>query len=313
MKGIFIALISLLSFTGFGQPTLLVDKTLVKIGDQVKATIRMDLSDGKEWTNINDVWPDSLTGAEVLSGPILYSQNPRFYEATWVVAIFDTGWVKLPRLPVVIKSQGQTDTLYTNDVPINVLKVEPDSLGLADLKEIYFEPFSPGYYKKYIPHILFFLLLIGGLIYWLRQGKSKQIVDEPTPIPLLPHEWALNALDELAAKKLWQHGEVKEHYSELTSILREYLERRYDIHAKEQTSDEILEQLHHLQLKPELLADTEELISIADLIKFAKADPGMNIHTAAIERVRSFVLETLPQVQSEVEESPKETEEDGVE
>ncbi|HEY3384901.1 MAG TPA: hypothetical protein VGK46_00235 [Saprospiraceae bacterium] len=313
MKGILVAILLLASFTGWCQPTLLVDKTLVKIGDQVKATIRTDMTGDKEWININEVWPDSLAGVEVVSRPIIYSQNPRFYEATWMVSIFDTGWVKLPPLPVVIKSQGQTDTLFTNDVPINVLKVEPDSLGLADLKEIYFEPFSPGYYKKYIPHILIFLLLIGGLIYWLREGKSKQLPDEPTPIPVLPHEWALNALDELAAKKLWQRGEVKEHYSELTAIFREYLERRYTIHAKEQTSDEILAQLHQLQLKPELLADTEELISIADLIKFAKADPGMNIHTAAIERVRSFVLETLPQVQSEEEENSKETEEDGVE
>jgi hypothetical protein len=230
-----------------------------------------------------------------------------------MVAIFDTGWVKLPPLPVVIKSKGQTDTLFTNDVPVNVLKVEPDSTGLADLKEIYFEPFSAGYYKKYIPHLLFVLLLIGGLMYWLRKGKSKQIVDEPALIPLLPHEWALNALDELAAKKLWQRGEVKEHYSELTAILREYLERRYSIHAKEQTSVEILEQLHHLQLKPALLADTEELISMADLIKFAKADPGMNIHTAAIERVRSFILETLLKIQAQDEETSKEAAEDGVE
>ena len=313
MKGIFVALISLLSFTGFCQPVLLVDKTAVRIGDQVKATIRMDMSGGKEWVNIKDVWPDSLTGIDVVSGPVVNSQNLLSNEAVWMVAIFDTGWVKLPPLPVVINTRGQMDTFFTNDVPIQVLTVEPDSTGLADLKEIYFEPFSPGYYKKYIPHILIFLLLVGGLIYWLRQGKSKQALPEVIQIPLLPHEWALKALDELALKKLWQRGEVKEHYSELTDILREYLERRYAIHAKEQTSDEILVQLHHLQLKPELLADTEELISIADLIKFAKADPGMNIHTAAIERVRSFILETLPQVQSEVEESQKEIEEDGVE
>ena len=106
----------------------------------------------------------------------------------------------------------------------------------------------------------------------------------------MPHEWAIKALDELAEKKLWQQGEIKEHYTELTAILREYLERRYGIHAMEQTSDEILVQLRHQHLKSEsLLMDTEELISVADLIKFAKADPGMDIHAATIERVRIFV------------------------
>src|SRR6188768_347060 len=145
MKGIFVALISLLSFAGFGQPTMFVDKTLVKIGDQVRATIKTDVTGGREWTNINEVWPDSLTGVEVVSGPIIDSQNPLSFQVSWMVSIFDTGWVKLPPLPVVILSNGKTDTFFTNDVPINVLKVEPDSAGLADLKEIYFEPFSPGY------------------------------------------------------------------------------------------------------------------------------------------------------------------------
>ena len=100
-------------------------------------------------------------------------------------------------------------------------------------------------------------------------------------------------MDRLEEKKLWQKGEVKEHYSILTAILREYLERRYGIKALEQTSDEILQQLSLQNLSPELLTDTEQLLSVADLIKFAKADPGVNLHEAAIERVRRFVKETM--------------------
>jgi len=313
MKGILIVIILNISYLGFSQPYLSVDKVKIRIGDQLKASIRVDLSNGKEWNNLKEVWRDSLAGVEVIGEPEVSSGNPQAYSATWTLAVFDTGIVTIPSMPVIIGSQGKNDTFYTNDVQINVTPVEPDSTGLSGLKEIYFEPFKAGYYYRYIPHAIVILLLIGGMIYWLRQGKSNQPVTEEIIIPLLPHEWAFSALDQLAEKKLWQKGEVKEHYSELTSILREYLERRYAIHAKEQTSDEILAQLRQLQLNPTLLFDTEELISIADLIKFAKADPGMNIHAAAIERIRSFILETIPQVQQAREEAGITTEDDGVE
>lgn len=92
--------------------------------------------------------------------------------------------------------------------------------------------------------------------------------------------------------RLWQKGEVKEHYSLLTGILRGYLERRFKIHALEQTSDEIIAQLSTLHLNEGTLHDTKSLLSIADLIKFAKADPGVDIHEDAIERVKTFIKET---------------------
>ena len=65
------------------------------------------------------------------------------------------------------------------------------------------------------------------------------------------------------------------------------------MNALEQTTDEILQQLSYLQLSDDLITDTEQLLSVADLIKFAKADPGVDIHAATIERVRRFVRETM--------------------
>lgn len=312
MKYVLMVSALLFSFNGFGQPVLTVDRTELRIGDQVKASIRVDINHG-QWINVNNPWPDSLTGIEVVSGPELDESDPSNYSATWTLAVFDTGWVRIPALPVFISSQGKTDTLYTNDVPLKVSVVEPDSTGLVGLKEIYLEPFNPGYYKKYIPHILGFLLLVVLLALWLKQRKSRKVIVEPVQVPLLPHEWALNELGMLEENKLWQRGEVKEHYSKLTAILREYLERRYSIHAMEQTSEEILIQLQRLQLEPALLADTAELLSIADLIKFAKADPGMSIHNVAIQRVRTFVQATIPSIHLTQEENLKSGTEDVLE
>ena len=293
MKGVFVILCMHTILFCHGQTVMTADRTQVLIGDQVKATITTNLSQGKEWRNLENVWPDSIPGMEVVGGPEIDNKNPASARYTWIISVFDTGWVRIPSLPVVIRDGNQLDTFMTNDIPIEVLVVEPDSTGLAGIKDIVKQPFSLWYYRKYWPHILIFIIaLIGAYILWRKSNRKEEPVEEIIPEPL-PHEWALDALSVLEARKLWQQGEVKEHYTLLTGIFREYLERLYGIQAKEQTTDEILHQLSFQQLSQELLTDTRELLSVSDLIKFAKADPGTDIHAATIERVRRFVRETM--------------------
>jgi hypothetical protein len=276
----------------FGQASLSVDRTRIRIGDQLTATIELNSGLGGAWINKKTIWPDSIKGIEIVSGPDTSAANTGGLLASWKLSFFDTGYVRIPRLPVVISHQGRSDTLYTQDIPILVQAVEPDSSGLLAIKDIYVHPFSILYYKHYLPHFLGALLLLTGLWYWWKKRSKKAPPPAYIPPPPAPHEWAYAALDELAEKRLWQSGDVKEHYSLLTGILRGYLERRFGIRALEQTSDEIIAQLQSLNLSRATLADTESLLSVADLIKFAKADPGMDIHAATIERVRTFVKET---------------------
>lgn len=282
-----------LVFISFGQTVLNVDRTSVVIGDQIKATLTTNLADGREWRNVGELWPDSIPGIVVVSGPEIDNKNPASVRYTWNVSVFDTGIVRIPPLMVVIRQGNNLDTTYTIDIPIQVKSIEPDSTGLAGIKDVVKQPFSLVYYKKYLPHLLIVLIILAGLYFWWkRRNKKQDVVEAPKPEPL-PHEWALLALDDLESKRLWQSGEVKEHYTLLTSILREYLERLFSINALEQTTVEILEQLKKQNLSNDLLVDTEELLSVADLIKFAKADPGIDLHAATIERVRRFVRETM--------------------
>jgi hypothetical protein len=290
---------------GYGQAKLTVDRTTIQIGDQVKATIEVNPGRGGAWINKKTIWPDSIKGIEVAGGPDTNVAKAIGIAASWNLSFFDTGYVHIPRLRVAFQHDGRVDTFYTADIPILVLAVEPDSTGLLAIKDIYVHPFSILYYKKFIPHALVALLLIASVVYWWRKRNRKAPPPEFVIPPPAPHEWAYAALDELAAKRLWQSGEVKEHYSLLTGILRGYLERRFSIHALEQTSDEIIAQLQSLNLSMTTLRDTASLLSIADLIKFAKADPGIDLHAAAIERVKTFVKETTMAAFSSAEPETK--------
>lgn len=302
MKSFLVIAILMISVAVCSQTVMTADRTEVKIGDQIKATITTNLSEGREWRNLDKIWPDTISGIEIVSGPVIDDKNPASVRYTWNISVFDTGWVRIPPLPVVIRKGNQLDTNFTTAIPIRVLPVEPDSTGLEDIKDIIEQPFSLGYYKKYLPHLIIVLLLLAALYYWWRKRNRVEEIPEPVIPEPLPHEWAFKALDDLEQRKLWQGGEVKEHYSYLTAILREYLERRYGINALEQTTDEILDQLSYPFLSHDLLRDTGQLLSVADLIKFAKADPGIDIHAETIERVRRFVRETMS-----IEEAPSST------
>ncbi|MEL6140324.1 MAG: hypothetical protein AAFU67_01760, partial [Bacteroidota bacterium] len=126
----------------------------------------------------------------------------------------------------------------------------------------------------------------------------------PPPRPKTPYELALERLNELEGKKLWQAGEVKMYYSELSYILRAYLEDHFKIPALESTTRQIDRALQERkQLNDTQRAELSELLQLSDLVKFAKAEPADDLHQRDLERVRNFVedMATQPDMTKEEE------------
>jgi hypothetical protein len=103
---------------------------------------------------------------------------------------------------------------------------------------------------------------------------------------------ALEQLDTLRLKKLWQNGETKEYYSELTDILRMYIEQQFDIHAAEMTTDEILFNMKPIDINRKVVNKLSDILMIADLVKFAKAFPSPLDNEQVFNHSIDFVQET---------------------
>ena len=87
--------------------------------------------------------------------------------------------------------------------------------------------------------------LIVGIIYIVKRVKAHKPIIELHPEPVIPpDEKALKALETLRRKELWQTGKVKEYYTELTDIVRNYLEEAWGINSTDMTSDETLDAYH---------------------------------------------------------------------
>jgi len=103
---------------------------------------------------------------------------------------------------------------------------------------------------------------------------------------------ALEKLRKLKEKELWQNGQQKEYHSELTYTVREYLENRYGISALESSTHEILGDLKKADFDDGFKDNLTEMLSIADLVKFAKAESTGDINTRIINQAEEFIQAT---------------------
>lgn len=210
------------------------------------------------------------------------------------LVFFDADTLRLPPLPIHLNGKG---TVMTNPLEIAILPTPaPDDLvDMTGIKDIHREPAVWTDYLLWTLAIAGFILLV-ILTLWLvkrAQNKRKQAALSRS-VGLPPHELAWKKLDVLGQKQLWHKGLVKEYCAELTFIIREYLERRYSVPALESTSEEILQHLRKTDFPKTLSPGLQELLSKADLVKFAKATPLETFHQEAMSFARKMISETKP-------------------
>jgi hypothetical protein len=285
-----------------------LDANRILVGDQVRMFIeaQQNSKDGKlQWA----VLPDTFNKLEIVErGKIDTIPNGDIitYKQRLLVTGFDSGVFVIPRFTfTAIPTSGDPYIVQTDSFPILVQTVEVDTTkpfigikGIMTVKSIWTD-----YIWYIVGGLLFVGLAIFVFFYFIKNKKTAIPVAAPPPPVESLQQQALKMLTKLEQKQLWQAGQVKEYYSELTDIVRSYIEARYDVPTLELTTDEIL---HSAKRHGELSRHIELLGSIlylADLAKFAKAEPLPHEHTAAMEHAVQFINVTKPVIT----ETPKES------
>ncbi len=217
---------------------------------------------------------------------------------------FDTGQVQVP--PIALKYARSFDDAnrlkaYTDPIDLYSTTIAVDTT-LA-YKPIVEPIAAPVQMKEVFPWILAVLLLAlaaFGIWYWRRHRKTKvdadgNIVRGPV-IP--PYDKAVGDLETLRQQKLWQSGKVKEYYSSLTDIAREYIEGQFGVNAVEMTTDDILEEIKPLHFSQETYDKLKGTMEVADLVKFAKYSSSNLESENAMNSMTEFVNESYAQYQA---------------
>jgi hypothetical protein len=141
--------------------------------------------------------------------------------------------------------------------------------------------------------VLGILIILAFLFYLKKRKKAEPVFQIRSKIQLLPHELALSEIEKLRLKKLWQAGRTKEYHSELTDILRKYLESGFNIMAIEMTSQEIIDSLRtQNNMHNDSIRKINHILAMADLVKFAKMQPLPVENDMNMENAVAFVLDT---------------------
>lgn len=276
-----------------------IDANKILVGDQVRYFIEAQHNARQsrlQWATI----PDTFNKLEVVErGKIdtLTQGDIVTYKQRLLISGFDSGVFVIPSFVFpVIPNGGTAYTIQTDSFPLLVQTVAVDtSKGFHGIKEIMVVKSTWMDYIWYIIGGLVFIILVTVvIIYFIRNKRTPPPVTTPPPPRETLQETALRLLAALEAKQLWQGNKVKEYYSELTDILRSYIEARFNTQAMELTTDELLQsaRLHHeMSRHTELLS---HILYTADLAKFAKAQPLPHEHTHAMELAIQFVNATKP-------------------
>jgi len=320
-----LSLLCCVSFSLYAQkPTVraTIQPSDILIGEQ--AIINIEVISPKGRDIIFPVYQDTLiTGIEVLTmlPPDTTMTEVMTINQKYVVTSFDSTLYHVPYMQVI----ADLDTLRTNDFGLKVsapqlsdstlaylekLKAhETDSidfvrLNISDIKPIQKPEFVWQDFLEYIYIPLLILLIvaiIAAAIYFLLRKKKKGYYFTPKVI-LPPHVVALEGLDKLKASKLWQKGMEKEYYTELTDILREYIDRRFNIDAPEMISDDIISAVHLATDTKSATDGLSQILSLADLVKFAKYTPFADENDLSLVNAYLFVNQTKKEERLSLEE-----------
>ena len=218
---------------------------------------------------------------------------------------FDSGVYKIPAIPIEYLINGQTQRTRTNPLQLIVTTIPvavTDSTDIEPIKEILREPIGIEEIYPYVLGALGLALILMAVLYFVRRkNRPKEIITPPTPI-FKAHEIAQQKLEQLKAADLLARLAFKEYQSELTFILREYLENRYDIAALESTTGEIVRALKKAGFPDNWQTRLKDMLQKADMVKFAKADYPIRFHEDALQAVATFVEETKEKEEEILEE-----------
>lgn len=230
---------------------------------------------------------------------------------------FNAGQYDFGNFPVLYLDKNTNVELNSADSLMLVVQMPEFDETLEDIHDIKSPEETPLLFLEIAGYLFFAIMLawlLTGLVVLIRHllTKHKSPKDKEMALPVIPpHIVAIGKLEKLYFRKLWQNGNYKQYYTELTDILREYLDGRYGITAMEMTSDEIITAAVALGLDDKKFTAIESLLKTSDLVKFAKYAPDADDNERYYDKVYYFVEDTkyVPVEEAEevaTEESPAE-------
>lgn len=270
----------IISLIGYSQVTSSIDSTAIKIGAELfyKIHVKTDSTTLVVFSEEQTFQPLEM----INSYSIDTTKKEGYYQLTKTYGLtqFDSGVYTIPKQKIRIgENIFFTDSLQ---VQVNPVVVDTSKQKLFDIKPLIEVDKKPSKIWRTLGFILLALLGIGGVLYWFIWRK-KPMSEAEKIAALKPYERAKLALEKLDEERYFENEEIKTYYSDLTLILRQYLDEKVYEQSLESTTDELifrlktLEAANQIKLSKETIQNIETILKRADLVKFAKSKPDYQL------------------------------------
>ena len=276
-----------------------LDSTTLFIGDQTDLHLRA-IGEAGEQVTMPVLDKELIPGVEIVDRTIVDTLSLKDgrvqYDQYLTVTSFEDSLFYIAPLPFV----NGDDTVWSDGLTLNVVQpfeMDTTDMAITDIKGVYKAPvWWWGIFRWVLLAVLLAGVGVAGyyLITYLQRRKLEEAGNEVVTEPLRPaEEVALEKLDAIKEKKIWQQGQVKEYYTQLTDVVREYIARRFEVSSVEQTSDETLRDIRPLlSERKDLYDQLRKMLTLADLVKFAKWSTTPDENELSLRNAYTFVKET---------------------
>lgn len=282
----FIILLGILALhqSVLGQAIATLGADTIALGDQTTLSIRNAL---------NYPSADMLTTGGIVAVSQTFDTSSRTQHT--VLTSFEPGE------HIIRLGPDDSLTLFVTDVDIDTATAE-----LRDIAPIQRVPYT---FWEIFRWVLLALALaaLGFGLWWLFSHRTsiKEVLTPSVPVDTrTPYQRAMDNLETLRRKQLWQSGKTKEYHTELTDIVRLFIEEAVGIRATDMTSDETIDAVGGQW--PSACDLLRSIFTTADLVKFAKSEPLPYEHDRSMSEASQFIETMWQQVKPKEEEAKDE-------
>ncbi len=262
--------------------TFKVDSTTYLIGEQAIFTLEYQGDGEVIWPKFNDTLTKDL---EIVEQSKIDTLSPGNYQQKIYVTAWDSGYYLVP--PIQINNESSAPSLLRfNTVAIN------SNEDIKPIKEQMDTPFIFDEIKELVLWTLLILLIIAGLVF-VGFFIYRKYFNKPEEEPVIPTRPVMEVLWErfnhLAESKVWEKNQEKEFQSELSLILRKFLEFKFRIKALEETTGNIIHQLNSIEIDKVNRDNISHILNFSDMVKFAKQKGAFTQHENALNVLRELL------------------------
>ena len=282
-----------------------VDTTAIRIGEQIHFKVSVETD-----TLAQVIFPEGQTFSpletiEALKTDTIKELDRMTLQRIYALTQFDSGSYTLPQQQVMINGKPY----FTDSLNIDVATVPVDTLEqkMYDIKPIINVEKAHTDLWKILLWILGIAIVAAALLYWF-VFRKKPMSEEEKAALLPPFDRAILGLKQLEKSKYLIQNDYKTYYSELTDIVRSYLEEDVHVTALESTTEQLIDKLEmmkdagQLKLDEETIQQFKKVLQTSDLVKFAKSKPETSVAEQDRKSVEQIVIKTKEAIPEPTEE-----------